>query len=113
MIRIGGSFKGALMIRIGGSFKGALMVRRGGSFQGAKFNFKIGALILGRTRETPQRGPFLTLLVALLKGTLLRGSISLTRVSLILTPTLMTRRGFLLRGAPHYYDFVEYAPKPY
>ena len=34
------------------------------------------ARILGSIRETPRGGPFLTLLPALLKGTLLRGSIS-------------------------------------
>ena len=35
----------------------------------------------------PLKGPFLTLLLAVLKGTLRRGSIAL-RVPLILTPTL-------------------------
>ena len=44
-------------------------------------------VIVGSIRETPQRGPFLALLMALLKGTLLRGSIS-PRVPLILTPRL-------------------------
>ena len=38
-------------------------------------------------RETPERGPLLTLLLALLKGTLLRGSMS-PGVLLILTPTM-------------------------
>ena len=39
-------------------------------------------------RETPERGPFLTLPMAPLKGTLWRGSIS-PRVSLILSPISM------------------------
>ena len=43
--------------------------------------------LLGNIRETPKRGPFLTLLMALLKGTLLRGSRS-PRVPLILTPSV-------------------------
>ena len=34
------------------------------------------SLFLGSTRETPQGGPFLTVLVAFLTGTSLRGSIS-------------------------------------
>ena len=45
----------------------------------------LGSCFLGRTIETPLKGPLLTLLVALLKGTLLRGSIS-PRIPLILTP---------------------------
>ena len=41
--------------------------------------------VLGSIRETLQRGPFLSLLMARLKGTLLRGSVS-SRVPLIQTP---------------------------
>ena len=42
-------------------------------------------IILGSIRETPHRGPFLTLLLAFLTGTLLRGSLFIG-VPLILKP---------------------------
>ena len=51
--------------------------------------------VLGSIRETPQRGHFLTRLMALLKGDLIqRGSIS-PRAPLILTPTKERSSGIL------------------
>ena len=48
-------------------------------------------------RETPERGPFLSLLMALLQGTVLRGFLS-PRVPLMLIPRLMCEGSGFVRG---------------